>query len=259
MALKSYNNNDRTPTISVYSGIVFTNPESNISQTKFSISYFNKVMKVSIAMKNNGGSNNDFSTYDNDNAVVVYISNTKAEILYNLIQRLKTDKDTHNVCIELKNGLMKVSDGAEFGSPSPCISISYASEDGSVHEIVYQTKYGFHNGAVNYSDGEFSTVTFDDIELDTFAMCLHEYYKASSYAIAATVWEANMYRRDYDQNLIRSIAEKVGVSIGSNNNTKFNNKTFLSSSDNSTSGNSTDIIPKEYETSTFDAIAGSLM
>lgn len=260
MAFKSYNNNDKTPTCTTYSGISFSNPESSIGQTKISISYFNKVMKIAIAARNNSGSNNDYATYDNDNAVSVYVSNIKARILYLLIQQLKEDPNTHNVCVELKNGLIKVSDGSEYGSSSPCISISYAGEDGSVHEIVYQTKAGFHTGASNYSDGSYQTVSFDDIELDTFAMALDEYYKASSYAIAASVWEANMYRHEYEINLIKSIAEKCGVQVGANtsNPAKFNNKTFLSNNTQNTN-NAGGMIPKEYETSTFDDIAASMM
>jgi hypothetical protein len=262
MAFKSYNNNDRTPVNTTFSGVSFSNPESSIGQTKISISYFNKVMKVSIAMRNNAGSNNEYATYDNDNAVSVFISNTKAKILSELITMLKTNQDVHNVCVELKNGLMKVSDGSEYGSQYPCISISYASEDGSVHEIIYQTKGNYHTGAYNYSDGHYETKVFNDIELDTFQMVLDEYYKASSYAIAASVMEAGMYKRAYETDLIRSIAEKVGAqtSSNSNNGSKFNNKTFLSNGSNqaaSSSGNN--IIPKEYETSTFDDIANSMV
>lgn len=260
MAFKSYNNNDKGPTCTTYSGISFSNPESSIGQTKISISYFNKVMKIAIAARNNGNSNNDFATYDNDNAVSVYVSNIKAKILYELIQRLKNDPDTHNVCVELKNGLIKISDGSEYGSSTPCISISYASEDGNVHEIVYQTKAGFHTGAANYNNGKYENVVFDDIELDTFAMTLDEYYKASSYAVAASIWEANMYRHEYEINLIKSIAEKCGVQMSSGNSAKFNNKTFLNNDSNSNTATTTgSMIPKEYESSTFDDIASSMV
>ena len=259
MAFKPYNNNDKGPVCSTYSGISFSNPESSLGQTKISIGYFNKVMKISIAARNNNGSNNEYATYDNDNAVSVYVSSTKARILYLLIQKLISDPDTHNVCVELKNGLIKISDGSEYGSSTYCISISYASEDGSVHEIVYQTKGGYHTGAVNYSNGTYQTETFDDIELETFMMALDEYYKASSYAIAASVWEANMYRHEYEINMIKSIAEKCGVQTNNNSNpAKFNNKTFLAngSQNNNTAGS---MIPKEYESSTFDDIAASMM
>ena len=133
-----------------------------------------------------------------------------------------------------------------------------------MHEIVYQTKEGFHKGAVNYSEGSYQNMVFDDIELDAFAMTLDEYYKASSYAIAASVWEANMYRHEYEINLIKSIADKCGVQIGggiNSNPAKFNNKTFLSNNGaNQQSVNNTgSMIPKEYESSTFDDIVASMM
>jgi hypothetical protein len=266
MAFRSYNNNDRQPTNTTYSGISFSNPGSEISQTKFSISYFNKVMKITIANRNNNGSNDNYATYDNDNAVVVYISNIKARILSDLITLMNARSDIHNVCVELKNGLMEVSDGSDYGSKSPCISISYAQEDGSVNKIVYQTKAGFHTGAYNYYDGKYESKTFDNIELDTFQMCLEEYYKASSYAIAASVMEAGMYKRNYEVELIKSIAEKVGASNGgSNNANKFNNKTFLSGNSESQPASNSNVttpssmIPREYETSTFDDIVSGIM
>lgn len=265
MAFKSYNNNEKQQlTCTTYTSISYSNPSSNIAQTKISISYFNKVMKIAIAARNNNGSNNEYATYDNDNAVFVYISNTKARILYLLIQKLIEDPSTHNVCVELKNGLLKVSDGSEYGSSNYCISILYAAKDGSVNEIVYETKGQYHKGAVNYSDNTYQTVYFDNIELETFAMVLDEYYKASSYAIAASVWEANMYRHDYEINLIKSIAEKCGIS-SKDDSSKFNNKTFLSDnnsnkstyqSNNAAKGN---MIPKEYESSTFDDLVSAMM
>ena len=262
MAFKSYNNNDKSLSVTTYSNISFSNPESNLGQTKISISYFNKIMKISIASRNNNGSNNEFATYDNDNAVSVYVSNIKARILYLLIQKLMNEPDTHNVCLELKNGLIKVSDGSEYGSSSYCISISYAAEDGSVHEVVYETKKNFHTGAFNYSNGSYENISYDDIELDTFMMTLDEYYRASSYAVAATVRESNMYAREYEVNLIKSIAEKCGVQVGSNNNNsnpaKFNNKTFLSNNQNTNASSGNSIIPKEYESSTFDDIVSNM-
>lgn len=257
MAYKTYNNNDKSPTNTTYSAISFSNAESTINPSRISIGYFNKVMKISIANKINNNGNNDFSTYDNDNAVVVYVSSTKAKILYDMIEYMKSDNDVHNVCVELKNGLMKISDGSEFGSTSPCISISYASKDGSVNEIIYQTKANVHNGAYNFNGDSFKTKFFDDIELETFEMVLDEYYRASSYAIAATVMEASMYKRDAEYNMIRSMAEKMGIqNNNSSNPAKFNNRTFLNNQNN-TSNNS--MIPKEYESSTFDNIVDNMM
>ena len=87
MALKNYNNNERQITNTTYSSISFSNPESKIMQSKISISYFNKLMKISIALRNNAGSNDAYATYDTDNQVSVYVSFVKAEMLKRMIDK----------------------------------------------------------------------------------------------------------------------------------------------------------------------------
>lgn len=260
MPLKNFtNSNMKDINNSTYSAISFSNPGSKIMQTRFSINYFNRLMKISIALRNNAGSNDDFASYDTDNQISVYVSFIKAEMLRRMIEKFKTDDSIHNVCIELKNGLLKISDGTEFGVNNTCISISYADETQKVNEVVYECKDTFHQAAYNYSGDTFSTEVFRDIELDTLCMALEEYYKASSYAIAATVMEASMYKRSSIYDLIKSIGEKVGVSTASK--TPFNNKTFLAGN-NSKSNNSSggmNGIPSGYESSSFESIANSLI
>ena len=137
MALRNYNNNERNITNSTFSSIVFSNAESSIMQSKFSIGYFNKLMKISIALRNNAGSKDAYATYDNDNQINVYVSYTKAYMLARMIEKFQQDPNIHNVCIELKNGLLKVSDGSEYnGAGVPCISISYADESGNAMVVM---------------------------------------------------------------------------------------------------------------------------
>ena len=248
--LKNYtNNNEKQLTNSTYSSIAFANPDSGIMPTRLSISYFNKLMKIGIALRNNVGGNAKFATYDTENQVVVYVSNTKAYILYMLINKFRNDDSVKNVCIELKNGLLKISDGSEYGVKNTCISISYADDSGSVNEIVYECKTDFYTGAYNYFDGKFSTQSFPNAELETFQMTLYEYYKASSYAIAATVMEASMYKRNSTYELLKSIADKVGA----NSKQQYNSKTFLSNSDSS---NASDSVNQnaEYTLTSFENI-----
>ena len=257
MPLKNYtnNNSDRQPTNTTYSSISFSNPESKIMPSKFSISYFNRLMKISIALRNNAGSKDAYATYDTDNQVSVYVSYSKAYMLLHLIEKLK-QPDINNVCIELKNGLLKISKGAEFSSNNYCISISYADEGGNVNEVVYETKGDYHTAAYNYSGETFSTEVFKTLEVDTIAMALDEYYRASSYAIAASVMEAQMYKRLAQYELIKSIAEKVGVTTP---NKQTNTKTFLNAS-NSVQSSSNEIngVPKYYDVTTFDSIAENM-
>lgn len=262
----TYNNNkqDNRPTVNIYTPISFSNPESRVMDTRLSISYFNRVMVISIATRSNPGSN-DYPTYDNDNAVSVYVSYHKAKILHDAIVDMLNDTSKNNVCIELKNGLLKVSRGIEYGSQNYCISISYADREGHVNEIVYETKATGYDAAYNYSDGSFSSLSFPKFEIETLMMVLEQYYIASSYAIAATVRESSMYRDKFTQDTIKAIAEKVGVQI-SNGKSNFNNKTFLSGNGNNSGGNTgmtsssfNGEVPKEYEQSSFEDIANSLM
>jgi len=261
---KTYNNNDRGPVNTTYSNITFSNPESSINQSRLSISYFNKVMKVSIALRNNAGSNDGFATYDTENAISVYVSNTKAYILYKMIETLKNDPDVHNVGIDLKNGLLKISDGSEYGTKNYCIAIMYSDDVGNVSEIVYETKMDVHKGIYNYDQGQFSSQTFPELELETFGMVMYEYYKASSYAIAATVMEANMYKREYHMDLVKQIAEKVGVTVRKGGNNGYsNNSSFLDRNANKGgySNNGSKGVMSDnagYEMTTFDSIADAM-
>lgn len=272
MAFKNYNNNgsgnNNRPTNTTYSPISFGNPESKICQSRISIEYFNQLMRLCIALRNNGNSNDKYATYDNDNKISVYISFTKAKILHDMYFKEFLEKGRNNICIELKNGLLKISNGAEYGTTNPCISISYADEDGTVNEVIYETKSEPYSGAMDYKDGSYETYTAPGMELDTIVMALGEYYRNSSYAIAASVMEASMYKRNAMTDMIRSIADKVGVQTGGNKG-NINNKTFLSGNGNGNSGGMSNYMnpptgggmngtPKEYQESTFDDIAGSM-
>ena len=44
-------------------------------------------MKISIALRNNAGSNDAYATYDTDNQVSVYVSFVKAEMLKRMIDK----------------------------------------------------------------------------------------------------------------------------------------------------------------------------
>ena len=252
--MNTYSNNKDQITNSTFTPISFSNPESKVYPSRLSISYFNKTMKISIY----------------HNPATIFMSFTKAKILYNLItQKLLKEKDVHNVCVELTQGLLKVSDGVEFGSDVPCISITQAvNGDAHIKETIYQFKSGYYSGAYNYDNGKFNTEIYDDIEMDAFLMVLDEYYKASAYATPAFVMEASMYKRDAQYKLIRAIAEKVGAAQPQDS---FSSKSSFLSGDgigyngpdnvSEYNNNGTGLnggVTKEYEASTFDDIAKSL-
>ena len=259
MSFKNHNNNDRQPTNTTYSPVSFSNPEA-LDGSRLNISYFNKLLQVSIQKRN--GTKNDYATYDTENSSDIYLSINKAKILYDLIQMMKKDDTIHNVCVETNKGLLMVSDGSDYGVTVPCISISTSGESG-VETAVYVTKDHYHKGAFNFNmdNNEYTDQYFDKLEIDIFENVLLQYYNAATYAIAATVMEASMYKHNAIRNTINAIAEKVGVEFNSNSNGGgYNSKSqFLNGNGNQSSSSGNDGmsggVPKEYEAATFDDIA----
>ena len=259
MAFKNYNNNDNyRPSNTTYSSVSFPNPDF-MDGSRLSISYFNKLLTVSIAKKS-GGNNTEYPTYDTENQKDIYLSLPKAKILYDLIQKLKNDDNIHNVCVETNKGLLMISDGKEFNSESPCLVIYAGAEDGSVLQWIYQFKPHYHNGAYNYDidSKDYQKIYFDDLELEAFENALLQYYNAGTYAIAASVMEASMYKRQAMVDKINAIAEKVGVQPSNGGGNYSNHTSFISNDDSKNSG-SNDIIPKEYESATYDDIVNGMM
>ena len=279
MAMGTFNNNqyDNRPTVTVYTPISFSNPDSTVQASRFSISYFNRMMCLSIALPLQEKTAEGYTKYNNDNQIKIYLSYRQAKLLHDaILDMFETGKN--NVCIETKNGLLKVSNGIEFGSDTPCISVSYASDNDAIVEVVYQTKAN-DTVAYDYSDGQFSTMSFPKFEIETFIMVLEQYYLASSYAIAASVHESSMYREKGSYELLKAIAGKVGAPVpqnGNNNRSNFNSHTFLGGngnggSNNNSGGNASSVhsynnqasgggmngIPKGYDQTSFDDIVNS--
>ena len=107
------------------------------------------------------------------------------------------------------------------------------------------------------SDGSFADMYFDDIELDVFSNVLLQYFNAGTYAFAASVMEANMYKHNSIRNTIYAIAEKVGASTNSNgNNGGYSSKSQFLNNNPSSNGNEMNGLPKEY--SSIDDIASAM-
>ena len=267
MAFSTYNNNkqDDRPTTNTYTPIAFSNPNSKVQQSRLDISYFNKMMVVSIHPRINQGSN-DIPRFDNDNPVKVYISFNTAKLLHDAAVDMFTNGKMNNVCVETKNGLFKISNGVEFGSTSPCISITHATQDGGeIVETVYQTKDNY-TVAYDYADGAYSEMNFPMHEMDTILMTFEQYYIASSYAIATSIRDAEAYKYKYVSDIIKGIATKVGAPTDTRTNTSngsFSSHTFLNGgganqgNSNAQSGGMNGV-PKGYEQSSFDDIVNSM-
>lgn len=259
MAFKSYNNNQSGPTNTTYSGISFFNSESNVMKSRFSIAYFNKIMKIQIARKIDTA---DGSNKYDENPATFYLSNMKAYALYVALRDMLDGKSAyHNICQDQKNQLFKISDGTEYGTKNYCISISTKDEDGSITEVVYECKD--HTMSANYDGkGNYETVPVLNQEINAIAMAFNEYYKASSYAIAASVMEAGMYKRQGQYDLITRIAEKVGVPVNNGGNGYSgggrSGGSFFGNNGSRQLAPSDMNPPKGFEPSTFDNLAETL-
>ena len=267
MAFNTYNNNQDRPNSNVYTPIIFSNPDSNLQQTRFSITYFNKVMQISIAPKDaTPSAANGYPTFNNTAAIKVYISYYQAKMLSEELKLMfHSDKtDMNNVCLETKNGLLKISNGKEYNSPSPVIAILYMATGGTViSEALYQCKQTYEI-PYNYKDGSYSTHKYPSLEIDTFIMTLEEYYKAASYAIASSVSESSMYHNKAVYDIIRSIAGKVGANTSTSyskapNQGSYNNHSFLNSNNTNGINEFDSNVPKEYQQSSFDDIVNGIV
>ena len=254
MSFNTYNNNDRQPVNITYSPVSFSNPEVE-NASRLNISYFNKLLQVSIQKRN--GTKNNYATYDTEHQSTIFLSITKAKMLYDLIEKMKTDDTINNVCVETNKGLITVTK-----NPTT-ISISSSDDAGNVTTTVYEIKKNYHKVAYNYNmeSGTYTDMYFNDIELDTFENVLLQYYNAGTYAFAASVMEANMYKHNSIRNTIYAIAEKVGATTGSNNGNGggYSNKSqFLNNSPSNNNDGGMNGVPKEYESASFDDIAHSM-
>jgi hypothetical protein len=266
MAFGTYNNNDKQPVNVTYSAVGFSNPTGTVAQSKLNISYFNKLLKIGIANKN-PSNNNGYDTYDNDNQASVYVSCTKARIIRDMIKIFidgDHKEDMKNVAVELKNGLLMLSDGSEFGVDCYCIVIKAVDDTGNVLTSIYQIKNDYYEGIYNYYDDkadDYCKYTLSNLELDSFICVLDEYIKASTYAVAATVMEASMYKRNAATEVLYNIGRKVGV-VSEKGNGNGGNGSFLNRNNNN-NGNHSNSLPngvdsKDYEVSSFEELAGSM-
>lgn len=258
----TYNNNEKknySPTVT--SGYRFSNPDSTIDKTALTFSFWNKLLKVSIAPKKE--TENDEISFDYDNAGTVYLSHIKALILHKeickFLDEYKAGNAPSNVGVATgKDGLIYVSDGKEFNAEGPCLVIRKIDEKGHpVSTFVYEFRRGIHSSVLNYVEksASFESNTYDLIEIEILANLLKEYYEAMSMATAYSVQETNKYDASRVNTKLKVIAEKLGVEFKQNNsssNRAVNNSYFSSTKQQS---HSTYNAPTTtYESGTMDDI-----
>lgn len=262
MALgNTYNNNDKknySPSVQSYK---MSNAESKVDATAMSFSFWNKMLKVSIAPKKQSDPNT--IAFDWDNAGSVYLTHTKARILFEEILEFQKDPTSYNNVgvASGSEGLLSISNGVEFGAEGPCVVLRKINPDNGICEAtyVYEFKRNYYSSVRNYNaeKANFDSAYYDNLELEQFKTVLEQYYIAATNAVAATVMDFAKYDNSRVQTKLDLIAGKLGVE------TKYNNSSNSNKSSNSffsrqqeSSGYSSG--QSGYTNSTLDDIANSL-
>ena len=253
----NYNNNNNENTGTYYSQYVFRSQDSN-QPTRFSASYWNNLLKISIAPAMEKTSNDEYQKFDNKLAVSAYLSHMKARILYNEICEFQKDPSAYkNVGIVAgATSMISLSNGEEFGKPDTlCIVVRKIDRDTAetTQLLPYffesENHFGVRNYTVNNGTVEYDRSSYSDLELEAIKTLLKTYYEAMTGAVAASVM---FFKERADKSLNTNISKicaslgietrpQVGGSYNGGGNSFFNN-----------SGNAT----QEFSQATLDMISG---
>lgn len=257
----TYNNNEKknySPTVT--SGYRFSNAESNIDKTCLSFAYWNKLLKVSIAPKKE--TEDGSISYDYDNAGAVYLSHTKALILYNeinkFLEEFRQGKAPANVGVSSgSEGLIYICNGEEFNADGPCLVIRKIDENGKcTSTYVYEFRRNIHSSIINYTEktGKFESRVYDQLEIEQFANLLKSYYESMTMAVAYSIQEANKYDTSRVNTKLKIIGEKLGVEFNKPSNDRFRstNNSYFSNAKPSETSNGYNGVSSSYESGSLD-------
>lgn len=256
MSLGNYNNSKQKyqdPT--VYSGYRFSNPTSKVDATSISCSFWRKSLKISIAPKKK--SNDDTIAWDYDNAISIYITHTKARILAEEIKKFIKEPDKYNnVGVNSGSGVIVVANGSKYGTTNPVIIISKIDNETGKTEsnIAYETNSdNYHYGLENFDDEKFtfSKTYYNNLELEQLVTLLTQYYISMCGALAYSVVDEMKYTDNKMTNMLKGIAENLGVDTGYKKN-NYNSSNSIFNKDNKDNNNN------PYSQSSIDDIESQM-
>lgn len=208
----------------VYSPYKTSNVDG-IDPSSLGVTFFRNLLQLSISPKlQNTG---DKIAFDHDNAIVVYLTHTKARILKNEVERVLEGKIDNGGVNTGADGLITFSNGKELGIAGPCLIIRKVDQSGKViSSYAYEFKQQYHCGIENFdqSNSNHEKHYYDNIEVEQFLTLLEEYYKAATGAVAYSVIENSKYDVSRINTKINSIAEKLGIEYNSGNANYSNNR-----------------------------------
>ena len=208
---------------SVYSPYRFSNIEGAVESSRLSITYWNNYMKVIITPRKN--TSNDEVSWDDENALMIYLTHTKARLLAMEIKNFLSDQETYNSAgVPSGEGLITISNGYEFNVAGPCLVIRKVDGEGCVTaSIMYEFKKDYHYTIRNYevNDGvskfDKCTEDYNFIEVEQFMFALMSYAEAMTSAVAYTVIDQMKYENSRMNTKMETLASALGVSFTTGN------------------------------------------
>lgn len=246
MSLGTYNNNKRTSgtELTVYSNLKFSNNQSEVDKTSLSFTFWNSLMGIQMAPIVTGADGS--ITYDRDNAITIYLSTTKAMMLSKEIDRFLAGQ-AKNVGVHTRTGIINITDGSEFNTNAPCITIRKLDENGQViSAYTYEVRTNYHYSIDNFEERKSAPPVFEknfgynNIEIEMIKIQCDEYVRsmamANAYATGQVVARQNK-RLDYK---ITKIGEASGISFENSNGGYSNRNSYFDSADNNLANSNND-------------------
>lgn len=211
----SGNNNKQNMRPTVYSGYKMTNLNSDIDKTNLTFTFWNGMIKISIAPLKEG-SNSENIAFDYDNTDPVYLTHTKARMLYMDACDFQNSNGTFNSQgVPTGKGLIYFSNGSEFGKAGIFLVIKKVNaENGEVESsFTYEINSDLHFSIRNFdeSTGSFDKVMRPDLELEQFKTMLKTFYEAMTGAMAYSFMDYNRFDNSKIQTKLGLIMDKLGI------------------------------------------------
>ena len=254
MSLGNTYDNHKQSTIldpTAYSAYKMNNAEGTVDQTCISFNYWNNSLKISISPKKDTVGSEGQVIFDYDNGISIYLNHTKARILAEEMKLFLEDPVGHDNCgVPSGQGLITISRGVEFNSPSPVIFIRKIDADGSViSSFAYQTKSDYFFAVRDYNENGSFTKEVDaykNLEIQQMITILEEFYKSMTYAISYSVINQLKVEHHHQREWRNAVSAKLGIEIpgGGSNNRNYSSTSYFSNS----AGNNKPSVPSSYNT-----------
>lgn len=195
-----------------YSRLRINNSNDNLSLT---FMFWRGLLKVSILeMINNNG-----NTQSNEIASI-FLSPTKARLMSECVGRIINDPETLEI-YGINTGIGEVNGFMAIGrdSGNPYIVIAKVGKNGyeSSQRFNFNVDYNYLLQVSSLKDLKFKKEYDNNVELQEFKDILEDYARSASGALGASFYDIGRYENAKTTNLIRKIAETVGVENGNQN------------------------------------------